>query len=28
MAYTVSRTAVGGRPVDAEIPAVSQAQHH
>jgi cytochrome c oxidase, cbb3-type, subunit I len=28
MAYNVYRTAVGGRPVDAEIPAVSQAQHH
>jgi cytochrome c oxidase, cbb3-type, subunit I len=28
MAYNVYRTAVGGRPVDAEIPAVSQVQHH
>lgn len=28
MAYNVYRTVIGGKPVDAEIPAVSQTQHH
>ena len=28
MAYNVFRTVTSGKPVDAEIPAVSQAQHH
>ncbi|EOC45628.1 cytochrome C and Quinol oxidase polypeptide I family protein [Neisseria meningitidis 2005040] len=28
MAYNVYRTAIGGKAVDAEIPAVSQTQHH
>ena len=28
MAYNVYRTAISGKPVEAEIPAVSQAQHH
>ncbi|WP_373823996.1 cbb3-type cytochrome c oxidase subunit I, partial [Neisseria dentiae] len=28
MAYNVYRTVIVGKPVDAEIPAVSQAQHH
>ena len=28
MGYNVYRTVIDGKPVDAEIPAVSQAQHH
>ena len=28
MAYNVYRTAISGKAVDAEIPAVSQTQHH
>ena len=28
LAYNVDRTAISGKAVDAEIPAVSQTQHH